>query len=272
VFSYNNFVHAVAGSLASVSAMSATYPLDKIRARIQLDDLSSKSGTLQTLVRLLKEEGLNEVYRGIIPTLESLCCSNFIYFYVFHGLKGDKKRSAFQNLLFGAVAGAVNVIVTTPLWVVNTRIKLGAQYNSLCDGLLQISQKEGPKTLWASVGPSLLLVLNPALVFMIYESMKRVNGGALNHLLIGSIAKCIATVVTYPLQIVQTKMRNGCSTKSSFSLLSQMIRRDGIRSIFKGMESKIIQTVTTAALMFLFYEKIVNFVFYLMKLKIKSRK
>jgi len=51
-----------------------------------------------------------------------------------------------------------------------------------------------------------------------------------------------------------------------------MIRREGIFSLYKGMESKIIQTVTTAALMFLLYEKIVKVVFYLMKLKVKSRK
>ena len=80
--------------------------------------------------------------------------------------------------------------------------------NFWSDGLVKITKSEGLKALWAGTGPSLLLVLNPAIVFMTYESLKRrFKGGTLTYFLLGAIAKCVATVITYPLQIVQTKMR-----------------------------------------------------------------
>ena len=63
--------------------------------------------------------------------------------------------------------------------------------------------------------PSLMLVTNPAIQFMTYESIKRrvlaSFGGAQPpawiFFIIGAIAKAVATAMTYPLQLVQTKLR-----------------------------------------------------------------
>lgn len=48
------------------------------------------------------------LYRGIIPVLQSLCASNFVYFYTFHGLKmlkSQRKQSAGNDLLLASIAG-----------------------------------------------------------------------------------------------------------------------------------------------------------------------
>lgn len=63
--------------------------------------------------------------------------------------------------------------------------------------------------------PSLMLVVNPAIQFMTYESIKRRVTASLGgaqppvwvFFAIGAIAKTIATTLTYPLQLVQTKLR-----------------------------------------------------------------
>lgn len=63
--------------------------------------------------------------------------------------------------------------------------------------------------------PSLLLVSNPALQFMTYEALKRRIGKvfgsmpppAMVFFLIGAIAKTVATALTYPIQLAQTKLR-----------------------------------------------------------------
>jgi len=74
--------------------------------------------------------------------LQSLCASNFIYFYTFHGLKlmqgKEMPSSAGRDLLLASIAGVVNVLSTTPLWVVNTRIKMQDKKNkSRYRGLLR---------------------------------------------------------------------------------------------------------------------------------------
>lgn len=94
-----------------------------------MDDLKSVKhlNTFQLILYILKKEGLASLYRGLIPVMQSSCISNFVYFYVFHLLKSLRTReaqSAAGDLLLGALAGSVNVLSTTPFWVVNTRLKM----------------------------------------------------------------------------------------------------------------------------------------------------
>ncbi|XP_030649674.1 peroxisomal membrane protein PMP34 isoform X3 [Chanos chanos] len=225
VFSYESLVHAVAGAMGSVTAMTVFFPLDTARLRLQ---------------------------------------------------------------------GVVNVLVTTPLWVVNTRLKLqGAnfrnadirptQYSGMIDAFVQIVRQEGLWSLWNGTFPSLLLVLNPAIQFMIYEGLKRQlrRGGlsAVEVFLIGAVSKAVATTVTYPLQTVQSVLRFGqhrqptehsqllSSLRSMTYLLINRVRKYGMLGLFKGLEAKLLQTVLTAALMFLLYEKIASLTFRVMGVK-----
>ncbi len=118
---------------------------------------------------------------------------------------------------------------TTPLWVVNVRIKMQGtklkkgdenlrkypQYHGVIDGLVKVSKTEGIAGLWSSTLPSLVLVSNPAIQFMIYELLKRETQRLLKTkslsgtviFILGAISKSISTVATYPLQVVQSKQR-----------------------------------------------------------------
>ncbi|XP_053648178.2 peroxisomal membrane protein PMP34 isoform X2 [Cherax quadricarinatus] len=229
------------------------------------------------------------LYRGLLPVIESLYCSNFVYFYTFHGLKriANEDNSALRDLVLAMVAGSVNVMMTNPLWVVNTRLKMqGAKvhtsqvtasrkYKGMLDGLRHVGREEGLAGLWSGAGSSLILTVNPAIQFMAYEAMKRnmqsiYGARQLNSLVVfavGAAAKAIATVLTYPIQLVQAKQRHGHNYErlpqkaGLIPIMLHIIRTYGFRGLFKGLEAKILQTVVTAALMFVLYEKIVGFVF-----------
>lgn len=203
------------------------------------------------------------------PVLQSLSVSNFVYFYTFHALRRSSISSTpLKDLLFGVVAGSINVLITTPLWVVNTRMKLNKnEYKSLSSGLIEIFKNEGFKSLWASTLPSLLLVSNPAIQFMVYESLKRnlISKNCFDTytaFLIGATAKAIATTLTYPLQLIQSRLRVGTSLKPLYKDI-----KSNPLIMFRGLEAKILQTVMTAALMFLIYEKVVKLVLTIMRLK-----
>ncbi|CAG0916444.1 unnamed protein product [Notodromas monacha] len=305
VFSYENFVHALAGSAGSVVALTSFFPLDTIRSRLQLEDDRESRTTLAAGVELVKEEGVWTLYRGMVPVLQSLCVSNFVYFYAFHGLKGlfiAKDQNALRDLAFGCVAGALNVLTTTPLWVVNSRMKMqGAKmrkapsgqsgnvqpgyeevklkYKNIIHGLSKISEEEGATALWSGTVPSLMLVSNPAIQFMVYEFLKRRtigNGGgkkelmAITYFCMGAMAKTVATVFTYPLQIVQSRLRFGGKyqgvhkSMGVLEIMRTILRTQGFIGLYKGLEAKLLQTVLSAALMFLCYEKITSFVFFIL--------
>lgn len=191
----------------------------------------------------------------------------------------------------GAIAGSINVLTTTPLWVVNTRIKMqGAKmllnqkqreeqdissttktaesYECLTDGLVKIIKREGFAALWSGTIPSLVLVTNPAVQFMIFEMLKRNLKEMLDkkelspfHIFaLGAISKSVSTVMSYPLQVVQSKKRYGSpdvKNKSMTDILGDLVKTG---TLYKGMEAKLMQTVMTTALMYVFYERIYSFV------------
>jgi adenine nucleotide transporter 17 len=52
------------------------------------------------------------LYRGLFPVLATLCCSNFVYFYTFNGLKtvylGEmEKAGPIKDLTFAFIAGKI---------------------------------------------------------------------------------------------------------------------------------------------------------------------
>ncbi|KAI4888108.1 hypothetical protein NFI96_021832 [Prochilodus magdalenae] len=304
LLSYETLVHAVAGAMGSVTAMTVFFPLDTARIRLQVDENRKSKSTPVILAEIAKEEGIMSLYRGWFPVISSLCCSNFVYFYTFNCLKRmmvtDKRQSRpSKDLVMGFISGAVNVLLTTPMWVVNTRLKLqGAKfrneelhqthYNGIFDAFSQIIAKEGVGALWNGILPSLVLVFNPAVQFMFYEAMKRRAGrggrkiSSAEIFLIGAIAKAIATSATYPLQTVQAILRFGQyksqekgglmgSLRNVVNLLMDRIKRNGVKGLYKGLEAKLLQTVLTAALMFVVYEKIAAVTFKLMGLNKKLK-
>ncbi|XP_074552986.1 peroxisomal membrane protein PMP34 [Halichoeres trimaculatus] len=298
VFSYESLVHAVSGAMGGVTAMTVFFPLDTARLRLQVDDNRKAKSTPAILAEIVKEEGPLALYRGWVPVICSLCCSNFVYFYCFHSLKAvclkGKQSAPTTDLLIGIAAGIINVLVTTPLWVVNTRLKLQGSkfrnadirptsYSGILDAFVQIIRDESLGALWNGTLPSLLLVLNPGVQFMIYEGLKRqLRRGAprelssLEAFIIGAVAKAVATTVTYPLQTIQSILRFGqfSESKERSKLLSSLrtikcllinrVRKSGVLGLFKGLEAKLLQTVLTAALMFLLYEKIASCTFRVM--------
>ncbi|XP_033212675.1 peroxisomal membrane protein PMP34 [Belonocnema kinseyi] len=286
LFTYETLIHAVSGACGSVVAMATFFPLDTVRSRIQLEEGREAKHTFAIIQELVSKEGSCTLYRGIVPVLQSLCASNFVYFYTFHGLKmlkSSKQQSAKNDLLLASTAGVINVLLTTPLWVVNTRLKMKgvgtdnnnkSKFNSLHGGLIHIWKNEGFRRLWAGTLPSLMLVINPAIQFMTYESLKRRVNSKFIHsqppawvfFAIGAIAKTVATTLTYPLQLIQTKLRHGNNSDlpanaGTLQMLMYILKKHGFSGLYKGMEAKLLQTVLTAALMFLAYEKIARFVF-----------
>ncbi|KAM5173620.1 peroxisomal membrane protein PMP34 isoform 3-T3 [Callospermophilus lateralis] len=260
VLSYESLVHAVAGAVGSVTAMTVFFPLDTARLRLQVDEKRKSKTTHMVLLEIIKEEGLLAPYRGWFPVISSLCCSNFVYFYTFNSLKAvwvkGQHSTTGKDLVVGFVADAFH----------------------------QIIRDEGILALWNGTFPSLLLVFNPAIQFMFYEGLKRqllkkrMKLSSLDVFIIGAIAKAIATTATYPMQTIQSILRFGRhrlnpenrtlgSLRNVLYLLHQRVKRFGIMGLYKGLEAKLLQTVLTAALMFLVYEKLTAATFTIMGLK-----
>jgi len=300
VFSYEALVHAIAGTAGGSTAMTLMYPLDQIRTYLQVKKATS---TLEGTKALLKEDGFVGLYRGLGSVLISLAVSNFVYFYANNLLKVLIKKytkeqvTVIQNLFIASVAGVINVLLTCPLWVANTRLKLQFKgsgkrdsgkeikpYKGMYDCLARVAKEEGILALWSGTIASLILVSNPTINFVVYDKIRQIwvsaakkQGRSLTSVEIfvnGAIAKAVATVLTYPIQVAQTRLRahgKESETKekytSTFDVLLKLYKSDGLFGWFAGMDVKLVQTVLTAAFQFVCYEHIKAFIFYVFRPK-----
>jgi len=259
---YENLVHAVSGLVGGVTAISAFYPLNNIRSRIQLDDSIEKGSMLHVTQQIIKKHGVYGLFQGWWSAVVCLGASNFVYFYTYNAFKtiyqvkvlGSRKKSidAYNNLLIAALAGVVNVMLTTPLWVVNTRLTVQdtkkKEFDGVLDCLMKIAQNEGWPELWKGVVSGLLLVSNPSIHFVVYEKLRapimKLAESTLGNsafivgivgFIVGAIAKSVATVVTYPIQTAQAKLRNDKEKKykSTINCLTILYQQDGWRAWFR---------------------------------------
>eukprot|EP00977_Amphora_coffeiformis_P023481 scaffold13461_cov166-Amphora_coffeaeformis.AAC.3 len=246
-----------------------------------------------------------ELYKGAGPLCWTLAASNFVFFGVNAIVKGkifahyrDKSVPPYLSLVASILAGSINVLLTNPLWVTNLRIVSGqSTHDTLWKELVHVSRTLGLRHLWQGTTASLLLVSNPVLQFFCYEQIKALrlsslhrrspnqpekpNLSPLEAFLLGALAKAIATVSTYPLQLAQAVIRmqkkrqhthdaesadGGQATrlpasKSVVQCLMSIYARDGFRGLYTGMNAKLLQTVLTAAFTFLTYEQIIAVVY-----------
>ena len=86
------------------------------------------------------------------------------------------------------LAGCGNVLITNPIWVVNTRMtarqsesddselpggeKRPVKRPSTIGTFLSLLRDEGPQALFAGVLPALVLVINPILQYTVFEQLK----------------------------------------------------------------------------------------------------
>src|SRR5271169_3067226 len=142
-----------------------------------------------------------------------------------------------ESMLAGLIAGSATVILTNPIWVVNTRetarkdieehkehdLKTlpaieAAEKAAQCKIgfvkiLMDIVKSEGLGALWSGVIPALVLVINPIIQYTVFEQLKTVLERRRRSrlqpndaFLLGALGKLMATGITYPYSITSERM------------------------------------------------------------------
>lgn len=76
----------------------------------------------------------------------------------------------------------------------------------------------------------------------------------IDFFILGALSKLVATASTYPYIVVKSRMQAGTASalkyKSSIDGLLSIVRQEGVAGLYKGIASKLIQSVLTAAILF----------------------
>src|SRR4051794_40686296 len=159
-------------------------------------------------------------------------------------------------MLAGALAGSATVLITNPIWVINTRMTARkseseeqvlpgskpAKAPSTLGTLLTLLREEGPARLFAGVMPALVLVINPILQYTIFEQLKnalekRRRVTPTDAFYLGAIGKLAATSITYP--YITVKSRAHVATKNQpvdgmWKSLNKIVKEEGVAGLYKG--------------------------------------
>ncbi|KAJ0259496.1 Peroxisomal nicotinamide adenine dinucleotide carrier [Hirschfeldia incana] len=316
-------INGLAGAGGGIIAQLLTYPLQTVNTRQQTErDIKRekrKLGTIEHMCQVVKQEGWERLYGGLAPSLAGTAASQGVYYYFYQVFRnqaeaaalqqsklgfGDGSVGMFSSLLVAAFAGAVNVLMTNPIWVIVTRMQTHRKmlpkdqktvsesppseieealvpveprpygtFNTIRD----VYDESGVIGFWKGVIPTLIMVSNPSMQFMLYETMltklkkKRALKGSNNvtaweTFLLGAVAKLGATVTTYPLLVVKSRLQAKQVTtgdirhqyKGTLDAILKMIKYEGLYGFYKGMSTKIVQSVLAAAVLFMIKEELVK--------------
>ncbi|CAK7273303.1 hypothetical protein SEPCBS57363_005586 [Sporothrix epigloea] len=292
----DNVAHAIAGAGGGVLSTVLTYPLITLSTRAQVESRRTDTSFIKAIEGIVAREGVSGLYAGLDSAIFGIGITNFVYYYWYEWTRAAFERRAagvvgrvsgqlttLESMAAGALAGSATVILTNPIWVINTRMttrqraaesdkdaadapkKNGEKKPTTTIGtLLALLKEEGPRALFAGVVPALVLVINPILQYTLFEQLKNavqkrrpVTPGV--AFLLGALGKLFATSITYPYITVKSRMHVYKDRQSSVSAaLRRIIHEEGYAGLYKGIGPKVTQSVLTAALLFAFKDVLYN--------------
>ncbi|UNI20119.1 hypothetical protein JDV02_006241 [Purpureocillium takamizusanense] len=296
----DNVAHALAGAGGGILSMVLTYPLITLSTRAQVESKKAETKFVEAVQKIIAREGVPGLYAGINSALFGISVTNFVYYYwyewtraTFERARASKKLTTIESMIAGAIAGSATVIITNPIWVVNTRVTTRKQdadgdveaggavaakrsrAPSTIGTLMALLKNEGPQALFSGVIPALVLVINPILQYTLFEQMKnyvekRRKVTPTIAFFLGALGKLFATSVTYPYITVKSQMHvaaHGKKKEGMSQTLHRVIREEGYAGLYKGIGPKVTQSVLTAAFLFAFKD-----VLYEQTIRLRSRK
>ncbi|THV04676.1 mitochondrial carrier protein RIM2 [Dendrothele bispora CBS 962.96] len=235
------------------------------------------------LRNIYHEESPRALFKGLGPTLVGVVPARSINFFVYGNGKqiiansfNDGQENSYVHLAAAAVAGVATGTATNPIWVVKTRLQLARGENRFAGGswsmIKKIMREEGVRGFYKGLSASYLGVTEGTIQWVLYERLKKLSagtegkGGAMEWFgMLGSAgtAKCVASLITYPHEVIRTRLRqpsvNGVVKYTGLiQTLKLVIAEEGARSLYGGLSAHLMRVVPNAAVMYSIYEGILR--------------
>jgi solute carrier family 25 (adenine nucleotide translocator) protein 4/5/6/31 len=274
------------GGVSAAVSKTAAAPIERIKLLIQNQDEMIKAGRLSEpykgiadcFKRVIAEEGVVNLWRGntanvirYFPT-QAL---NFAFKDQFKRMFGfDKNKDGYWtwfagNLASGGAAGACSLAFVYSLDYARTRLandnksaKKGGsrQFNGLIDVYKKTLATDGIQGLYRGFSISCVgIVVYRGLYFGLYDSLKPVVlTGNMKDSFIGSFflgwsITIGAGLASYPLDTVRRRMMmtsgEAVKYRSSMHAFSEIVKKEGTSSLFKGAGANILRAVAGAGVL-----------------------
>jgi solute carrier family 25 folate transporter 32 len=268
----------VAGIAAGGTSTSILHPLDLLKTRFQAtttNEYRQLFSVPRQLVAIYKSSNLRGLYRGFSANLAGSTTSWGLYFLLYNWIQGkwDGELVGWQYFVSSGTAGMLTAIAANPLWLSKTRLcQVNSKYTGLLNCLRTTYRDEGFRGLYRGMIPGLLGTSHGAVQFLVYEELKQWHRRRFNnqrptlteYLGMSSTSKIVASLVTYPYQLVRCRMQispleGGHPYTSVMDVIRRTWRYEGFLGFYRGIAPTTIRVLPGTCITFLVYERAIGY-------------
>jgi len=280
---------AVAGVSGGLLSTLILHPLDTLKIR----SAAGRGNLTQTFRLFAPGAGgrlarMRMFYQGISPNCTLSAFSWGLYFFSYESAKkrlgvGSGETSSMVQILAALEAGILTMALTNPLQVLRTRMVLCPHASSMGSVPLAITiaQREGVGALFRGFSPNLIGVTHGTLQFSLYENMKiryrtwaysslpsnpnsRTSLGTWEHICLAAVSKMLASIVTYPCQVVRTILQDeptilGAKSPLAREVVKTLIREEGVKGLYRGLAPHLLHVTPNVCIIFAVYEAVMKY-------------
>lgn len=265
----------LAGSAAGAAQVIVGQPLDTVKTRAQIASRDVFKGPMDVLTKTLRNEGFFALYKGMASPLLGIAGVNSLLFTAYsisrRIISPFPDLSLPQIALAGAMAGAVNSVLASPVELFKVRMQ--GQYGGLEDKRLSRVALDLYKTsgfrygvmrgFWVTVAREI-----PAMAgfYAGFEFAKRrfqdkfgphLPGWAL--LASGSFGGISYWLACYPLDMIKSRVQLSNTPLSGLGYIHRemqyVIREQGFKGLYRGLSPSLLRSIPAAGATFFAYER-----------------
>ncbi|XP_063365307.1 mitochondrial 2-oxoglutarate/malate carrier protein-like [Cydia amplana] len=262
------------GGLAGMAATCVVQPLDLIKTRMQLSGGGRSSFTVAG--EIVAREGFVALYTGLSAGLLRQATYTTTRLGVYNILFDTyKERNAGaapgfgMKTLLGVAAGSIGAFVGTPAEVALIRMTADGRlpadqrrnYKNVADALIRIVREEGVLKLWRGATPTVgrAMVVNAAQLSTYSQAREVFIGyvpdGITLHFCASMVSGLVTTIASMPVDIIKTRIQNAAKGESQLSVVSNLLRSEGVLSLWKGFLPYYARLGPHTVLTFIFLEQ-----------------
>ncbi|OQS07417.1 carrier superfamily protein [Thraustotheca clavata] len=274
----------IAGAFAGIISRTATAPMDRVKVAFQAGNAHGhmcQESITSISKKIYASGGWTAFFRGNGANSIKVTPESAVKFWAFsfissHFPHHDQNRplNGLEKMVAGSAAGATAQLAIYPLEMAKTYLCLAkpGDYNGIAHCLHSIVQRDGIAGLYRGLAPSLLGILpyagvDLALFFTLKEAYvnKYEHAPSVGHvLLFGAISSTCGQVVSYPLQVVRTKLQaQGMKGRHVVytgmrDCLVKIVQSHGISGLYRGILPNFMKSVPAISISYAVFETVKN--------------
>jgi solute carrier family 25 folate transporter 32 len=246
---------------------------------------------IKSLQDIIKKDGVKGCFRGLAPTLLTVPTFWGLYFPLYEVTKKDLNRFYYLgndvpsgpviHMTSAIFAGAIADFFCNPMFVVRTRMQTEVLHymelpaherrpHGILTTVKGLHSEGGILMFWRGFTASLLGLSHVGIQFPVYEYLKsearrrssKNEESALDLLLASGLSKMAATSITYPHEVIRSRIMDyrgdDASRKSLVRTFQRIVKHEGVGALYTGIHVSLVRVLPNCCITFMSYEMILK--------------